>query len=55
WCTTLAEVGMEVAVRTPEEMKAFADKTAPVLEAWRAKIGEDIVKTAEEEMAAAAK
>lgn len=55
WYTTLAGVGMEVAILTPEEMKAFADKTAPVLEAWRAKIGEEIVKTAEAEMAAAVK
>ena len=55
WYSTLKGVGMEVAILTPEEMKAFADKTAPVLEAWRSKIGEEIVKTAEAEMAAAVK
>ena len=55
WYGTLKSVGMEVSILTPEETKAFADKTAPVLEEWRGKIGEEIVKTAEAEMAAAMK
>ena len=51
----MKEVGMEVAILTPEETKAFADKTAPVLEQWREKIGAELVKAAEEDMAAVAK
>ncbi|GAB1485412.1 hypothetical protein MASR2M79_04590 [Aminivibrio sp.] len=39
----------------PEQTKAFADKTAPVLKEWRSKIGEDLVKAAEEDMASVAK
>jgi TRAP-type C4-dicarboxylate transport system substrate-binding protein len=55
WHKQLAEVGMEVAVLTPEETKAFADMTASVLQEWRGKIGEDLVKTAEDDMASVAK
>lgn len=55
WYKQLKEVGMEVAILTPEETKAFADKTVPVLEQWREKIGAELVKTAEEDMAAVAK
>ena len=55
WYKQLKEVGMEVAILTPEETKAFADKTAPVLEQWREKIGAELVKAAEEDMAAVAK
>ena len=55
WYKQLKEVGMEVAILTPEETKAFADKTAPVLEQWREKIGVELVKAAEEDMAAVAK
>jgi len=47
WYGTLKSVGMDVAILTPEETKAFADKTAPVLEAWRSKVGEELVKAAE--------
>ena len=55
WYGTLKSVGMDVAILTPEETKAFADKTAPVLEAWRSKVGEELVKAAEADMAAAVK
>jgi hypothetical protein len=36
-------------------MKAFADKTAPVLEAWKSKVGEELVKAAEADMASVVK
>lgn len=55
WHKTLKDVGMEVTTLTPEQTKAFADKTAPVLKEWRSKIGEDLVKAAEEDMASVAK
>ncbi len=55
WHKTLADVGMQVAILTPEEVKAFADKTASVVEAWKPKIGEALVKAAEADMAAVAK
>ncbi len=55
WYKTLKDVGMEVTTLTPEQTKAFADKTAPVLKEWRSKVGEDLVKAAEEDMAAVAK
>ncbi len=55
WHKTLKDVGMEVTTLTPEETKAFADKTAPVMEAWKAKVGEDLVKAAQEDMASVAK
>ena len=40
---------------TPEEMKAFADATKGVVDAWRDKIGADLIKAAQEDMAAARK
>ncbi len=55
WYEELANVGMTVSILTPEETAAFADKTAPVVEEWRSKIGEEIVAAAEADMAAAAK
>ena len=55
WHKTLTDVGMKVTILTPEETKAFADKTAPVVEEWRSKIGEEIVAAAEADMAAVAK
>lgn len=55
WYKTLKDAGMEVTILTPAQTKAFADKTAPVLKEWRGKIGEDLVKTAEADMAAAVK
>ena len=55
WHKTLADVGMKVTILTPEEVKAFADKTAPVVKEWRSKIGDAIVDAAEADMAAVAK
>lgn len=55
WYQTLKDAGMEVTILTPEQTKAFADKTAPVVKEWRSKIGEDLVKAAEEDMATVAK
>lgn len=55
WYEELANVGMTVSILTPEETAAFADKTAPVVEEWRLKIGEEIVAAAEADMASAAK
>ena len=55
WYGTLKSVGMDVAILTPEEMKAFADKTAPVLEAWKSKVGDELVKAAEADMASVVK
>jgi TRAP-type C4-dicarboxylate transport system substrate-binding protein len=51
WDAELARVGMTVTNLTPDEIKLFVDKTKPVIEAWRAKIGEDLIKAAEEDMA----
>jgi len=54
WYKELANVGMTVSILTPEETRAFAEKTAPVVDEWRSKIGEEIVAAAEADMAAAA-
>ena len=51
WNKHLTEVGMTVTDLTPEQMKVLMDKTQPVRDAWRSKIGEDLVKAAEEDMA----
>jgi tripartite ATP-independent transporter DctP family solute receptor len=51
WNTELTRVGMTVTNLTPEEIKQFVDKTKPVIDKWRIKIGENLVKTAEEDMA----
>ena len=53
WNKQLTEVGMTVTDLSPEQMKVFMDKTQSVRDAWRSKIGEDLVKAAEEDMAAA--
>ena len=55
WAAKLSEVGMTATELTPEQMKVFMDKTQSVRDAWRSKIGEKLVKAAEEDMAAAAK
>lgn len=52
WDKTLEQGGTKVTNLTPEEMKAFADKTQPVIDAWRSKIGADLIKAAQEDMAA---
>ena len=53
WNKQLTEVGMTVTDLSPEQMKVFMDKTQSIRDAWRSKIGEDLVKAAEEDMAAA--
>ncbi len=45
--------GMTVSRLTPEQIKSFYDATAPVRANWVDKIGKDLVKAAEEDMAAA--
>ena len=52
WNKTLTEAGAQVANLTPAEMKAFADATKGVVEAWKEKIGADLIKAAQEDMAA---
>lgn len=52
WHKKLTDEGVTLTDLSPDQMKLFVDKTKPVLEAWRAKIGETLVKTAEEDMAA---
>ena len=55
WNATLTKAGATVTNLTPEEMKAFADATKGVVDAWRDKIGADLIKAAQEDMAAARK
>ncbi len=45
--------GMQVTDFTPEQVKAFYDATQKVRDDWRKKIGENVVKAAEEDMKAA--
>ncbi len=47
----LKKAGMEVTILTPDQIKAFADKTKPVAEKWRKELGEELIKAAEEDMA----
>ena len=47
----LKKAGMEVTILTPDQIKAFAEKTKPVAEKWRKELGEDLIKAAEEDMA----
>ncbi|NLL36716.1 MAG: DctP family TRAP transporter solute-binding subunit [Fretibacterium sp.] len=51
WTTTLQDCGVTITTPTPEQMQVLVDKTKPVLDAWRSKIGEELVKAAEEDMA----
>ncbi|MCB2054290.1 MAG: DctP family TRAP transporter solute-binding subunit [Geminicoccaceae bacterium] len=51
----LKEKGMEVYEPTPEEIEAFREATRPAFDAWAAKIGEDLVATFQETIAATAK
>ncbi|MDR1978563.1 MAG: DctP family TRAP transporter solute-binding subunit [Synergistaceae bacterium] len=53
WDAELKKVGMVVTNLTPEETQAFVELTKPVVETWRKTIGEELVKAAEEDMAAA--
>ena len=52
WDAELKKVGMVVTNLTPEEIQKFVDLTKPVVEEWRDKIGADLIKAAEEDMAA---
>ncbi len=46
----LKDHGMEVTVFTPEMRKAFREKTVPVYEKWKKKIGVDLVNKAEKSL-----
>lgn len=52
WNKTLTDAGATVTNLTAEEMSAFADITKGVIDAWREKIGADLIKAAQEDMAA---
>lgn len=52
WKKELERVGMKVTDLSPEQMKVFVEKTRPVYEQWREKIGADLISTAEADMAA---
>ena len=51
WDETLKKAGVTVTNLTAAEMKAFLDTTKPVVDAWRDKVGADLIKAAEEDMA----
>lgn len=51
WYATLKDAGMVISVLTPEETAMFVEKTTPVLEEWKGKIGDELVKAAEADMA----
>lgn len=51
----LRKNGMEVTVLSPEQSKAFTQKTKPVTEKWEKEIGQDLVKLAEKEVQQAGK
>jgi tripartite ATP-independent transporter DctP family solute receptor len=53
WDTELKRVGMTVTNLTPKEIQKFVELTKPVVETWRKTIGEELVKAAETDMAAA--
>ncbi|SBV99161.1 Trap dicarboxylate transporter-dctp subunit [uncultured delta proteobacterium] len=55
WDETLKKAGATVTNLTPEEMKAFVDVTKPVVDAWREKVGADLIKAAEADMASVRK
>jgi len=46
----LKKEGMEVTILTPQQVKAFKDKTKPVYDKWVPEIGEELVKMAEKEI-----
>ena len=50
----MEQQGMTVTRLTPEQIKVFFDATKGVREPWTAKIGADVVKAAEEDMAGVA-
>jgi tripartite ATP-independent transporter DctP family solute receptor len=51
WDAELTRSGMTVTNLEPDEIKLFVEKTKPVIDMWRIKIGENLVKAAEEDMA----
>lgn len=51
----LKKNGMEVTVLSPEQSRAFIQKTKPVYEKWEKEIGPDLVKLAEKEVQQAGK
>ena len=52
WDAELKKAGMIVTNLTPEETQKFVDLTKGVIDAWRDKIGADLIKAAEADMAA---
>jgi len=46
----LKKEGMEVTILTPQQLRAFKDKTKFVYSKWVAEIGEELVQTAEKEV-----
>ena len=50
---TMKDNGMTVTRLTPEQIEAFHKATQKVRDDWTAKIGPDLVKAAESDMAAA--
>ena len=52
WNAFLEKAGVKVANLTPAEMKAFAEATKDVIDNWRDRIGNELIKTAVEDMAA---
>ncbi|MDR3265669.1 MAG: DctP family TRAP transporter solute-binding subunit [Synergistaceae bacterium] len=53
WEAELKKAGMIVTNLTPDEIQKFVELTKPVVEAWRGRIGADLIKAAEADMAAA--
>ncbi len=51
----LKKNGMEVTVLSPDQSKAFINKTRAVYEKWEKEIGPDLVKMAEKEVLQAGK
>ncbi|MDR2179529.1 MAG: DctP family TRAP transporter solute-binding subunit [Synergistaceae bacterium] len=52
WNAELERVGMVVTNLTPEETQKFVELTKTLVDSWRKTIGEELVKAAEEDMAA---
>jgi len=52
WYAELTRVGMTVTNLTPQEIQRFVELTKPVIDEWRDRIGADLIKAAEEDMAA---
>ena len=50
--TFLQEKGMEVYEPTAEELQAFREATKPAFDTWAAKVGDDLVKSFQDTVAA---